>query len=373
MKEKKITVMLCSPPPGRSGGISRWSSHVLNYYKNIDKAKNVKLLFFPMGRSAFVGYMGITKRFFYGIVDYVKLLIRYKKRIDIEKPDLVHIVSSASISLLKDIFMLKIAQRLKIKTLVHYRFGRIPSLCEKKNWEYKLLVKVIQLANRIIVIDQKSYDCLLNEGFTTIELLPNPLSPAVEKQISDFRDLKREENKILFVGQVLKTKGIFELLEACKKIKGIKVKVLGYVNEEMKMKIHKFIGSTNVDWLEISGNQPYDVVLKEMITAGVFVLPTYTEGFPNVILESMACACPIVTTPVGAIPEMLDINGLKSLGICVNVKDVKNLRIAINRMLQDRKFAIECGNNARKRVIEEYSMNIIWQKMENIWESVWLD
>ena len=44
---------------------------------------------------------------------------------------------------------------------------------------------------------------------------------------------------------------------------------------------------------------------KDYAQADLFVFPSYSEGFPNVILESMAAGCAIVTTNVGAIPQML--------------------------------------------------------------------
>jgi glycosyltransferase involved in cell wall biosynthesis len=58
----------------------------------------------------------------------------------------------------------------------------------------------------------------------------------------------------------------------------------------------------------------------------IFVLPTYTEGFPNVILECMASGCPIITTPVGAIPDMLQFGSTQACGACVDVKDVQGLK-----------------------------------------------
>ena len=107
-----------------------------------------------------------------------------------------------------------------------------------------------------------------------------------------------------------------------------------------------------------------------MLKCGIFVLPTYTEGFPNVILESMACACPIVTTNVGAIPEMLDVKHGDYCGKCISPQEVKPLQEAINYMLNNRIYAETCGTNAQKRVNDCYSMATIWKQMENIWMNV---
>ena len=107
-----------------------------------------------------------------------------------------------------------------------------------------------------------------------------------------------------------------------------------------------------------------------MMSAGVFVLPTYTEGFPNVIIESMACGCPIVTTDVGAIPEMLDIEHGFSYGICVKPKDVEGLKNAVEKMLNDRDYALQCGKNAQLRVQEQYAMSVVWNQLTSIWTSL---
>jgi len=366
-KEDKTKVLLCSPPPGSSGGISRWTEHILSYYDKHEN-KHLDVTFFPMPRKHFVAYVSTLKRVFLGIDDYLTIYKSYKQVVKNEKPDISHIVSSGSLGLFKDILLLKASNRNDIQTIVHFRFGRIPELCVKQNWEYKLLCNVLRLANRVIVIDKQSFDALKNKGFTNIDLLPNPLAPSVTQFVEENGNtIKKEERKIVFVGQVLKTKGVFELLEACKTIPNIKLKMLGYVNDEMENELLGSLDADNNSWVEICGNQDYNIVLNEMLSASVFVLPTYTEGFPNVILESMACGCPIVTTKVGAIPEMLDIENGFNHGITVNPKDVDALRDAILKMLNHREYALECGANAQRRVNELYSMPKVLEQLEAIW------
>ena len=97
-------------------------------------------------------------------------------------------------------------------------------------------------------------------------------------------------------------------------------------------------------------------------------MPTYTEGFPNALLESMACGCPIIASAVGAIPEMLEDENGKHFGVLIEPKNVEALKTAILRMLSDTQFKEECGINAQKRVFERYNINNVANQLINIWK-----
>jgi glycosyltransferase involved in cell wall biosynthesis len=68
-----------------------------------------------------------------------------------------------------------------------------------------------------------------------------------------------------------------------------------------------------------------------MQAADLFVLPTYTEGFPNVILEAMAAGKAIISTRVGAIPEMLAVDENESCGLVIAPRDAGALVAALRR------------------------------------------
>ena len=367
-KNKKTKVLLCSPHKGTVGGISRWTSHILNYYDSLSTKLNFELYHFYIPGKAVYNNTSLMKRFLIGIETYIPFLNGLKKKFSSHSYDIAHFTSSASISLIKDIYSVKLAKKYGVKSIVHFRFGRIPELFTKRNWETKLLIKVIEGSNKIIVIDKLSYETLLMEGFKNIELLPNPLSPYVNKIIKDNHDIKKEKRSILFAGHVLKTKGVFELVKACKEISNIKLKMIGYVNDENRKLLLETAGVNN-EWLEIVGEKDYESIIKEMLSCEIFVLPTYTEGFPNVILESMACGCTIIASGVGAIPEMLNINSDEPCGICVEPKNIEQLKLSILELLDNEELANKYNNNSKKRVNECYSMPVVWGKIESIWKS----
>ena len=111
-----------------------------------------------------------------------------------------------------------------------------------------------------------------------------------------------------------------------------------------------------------------DITVNGLEAVDAFLMTSFTEGSPQVVKEAMACGCPIVTTDVGAIPEMLDINNGANYGICVKPKQVSELRDAIKVMLENKEYASSCGEKARLRVQNLYSMPIVWNKLCSIWK-----
>lgn len=362
-------ILLCSPL-NVQGGITQWTKHIQNYYNSIAES-SVFLDFFAMDRSGYIPEkISFLKRAVWGIRDYFGLARKLLHKVkDNNGYRIVHLASSASVSLVKDLYIIRRLKRLGVKTVIHFHFGRIPQLFKSQNWEWKLITRVISLATSVIVIDKSSYDTLLKAGFTNVFLLPNPLSPIVESLIEENSYVKRVDNKILFAGHVIKTKGVFELIAACIDIPDIELKLIGKVLPEIEHELKK-LWETAKGRLIITNNIPFEDVIKEMLSCSLFVLPTYTEGFPNVILESMACSCPIVTTPVGAIPEMLAIGSDKECGICVAPQEVEPLKIAILKLLDNKKQTEVYASNAHKRVVEQYSMTVVWNELNEIWIKV---
>lgn len=363
-----MNVLFATPYNNNPGGINQWAKHIINFYNSINS--NIELDILPMsdpkGSDRSISHSKID-RLQYGIRTYLRVIKNLKFVSKQKKYDVLHIASSASISLIKDIWMANIAKRSGIKSVLHFHFGRIPELAEQKNWEWKLLKRAINAVNKCVVIDNKSYTTLLKHGFNNIALLPNPLAPNVEQIIKQNQDYKRDNNTILFVGHCVPTKGIYELGEACNKLKNIKLKLIGPIHNGIKAEL--ISKTNNAEWLEIKGACDFEYVITEMLQCSIFVLPTYTEGFPNVIIESMACGCAIITTPVGAIPEMLDINGEAPCGICIAPRDVEQLRVAIEELISDDDKKRVIGQRAKKRVAEQYSINNIWKQLVNIWEN----
>lgn len=359
-----MKVLLATPYGAAIGGIARWSQHMVEYYKEKGH-KDCEMDILPMGRMSFTQINSPLKRIFYGVRDYYSFLAKEKEMMKAKKYDVFHLVSSASLSLFKDLVMLRAAKRRGVRTIVHFRFGRIPELSAKKNWEWKMIRKVVSLSDTTIVLDKSSYDTLSNAGFRNIVLLPNPIAPRVTKLIEKIGEKERKERTILFAGHGVRSKGVYELIEACKQIPEIKLRMIGNIASDVKSNLEALAG--NAEWLHIAGEYTYEKTIEEMLSCDVFVLPTYTEGFPNVILESMACGCVIVTTPVGAIPEMLEEESGKKYGILVAPQDAIELKAGIERVLSNKQLKEECRTNVQQRVNERYNIDIIWNNMVSIW------
>ena len=369
--QKRIMVLLCSPR-GRDGGIGMWTENVLNFYDSIASNTNIniKWAYSTCKKHEVLSDTPILSRIRFGLLTYLPFIQLLRKELSQHNWDVVHFSSSASISLLKDIISIYFAHKNKTKAVIHFHFGRIPEIFENGGWEKFLIRLVISKADAVIVLDKKSYNVLVSKGYENAHLLPNPLSDEVNKLILANHEIVRKEREVLFVGHLVKGKGVYELVEACSRIPDIHLTMVGSGSESTIKQLKDIAGKDNNEWLTFAGKLPSEKVIEAMLGCSIFVLPSYTEGFPNVIIESMACACPIIATDVGAIPEILDFGSCENLGVCVNPRQVQELRDAIVYLLNDKVVALQCGIRAKHKVHEMYTISRVWKQVASIWISV---
>ncbi|MDP5132082.1 MAG: glycosyltransferase, partial [Paraglaciecola sp.] len=115
-----------------------------------------------------------------------------------------------------------------------------------------------------------------------------------------------EPKSLIFIGNLIKTKGIFELLQAVKLLNDpdITLNIVGGGPELNALHDRATaLGITNQ--LTFHGRLAHEKVSELLHQCKLLVLPSYSEGVPNVIMESLACGIPVVATCVGGIPEVI--------------------------------------------------------------------
>lgn len=365
-----MKILFCSPcdsdPAIIVGGINVWARTILGYYNTIKSDVVVEPISFDR-RCDVKRDTGLIRRLYYAMKEYPTPIQEAKKALKRKDYDMVHIVTSASLSLIKDLVLIRFAHKYGARAVVHFHFGRTPELLKSDGWESKLIKRVLKKVDASIAMDKKSFDALNDAGYKNVYYLPNPITDSIiEKAEKDGKQIRRFPGKILYVGQVLPTKGVFELVEACKSIEGIQLHIVGKAQEAIIENLKNIIGEYG-DRILIRGAMDRDSVFKELLSSELFILPSYSEGFPNVVLEAMACHCPIIATNVGAIPEMLNVEG-EACGICIKPKDVDSIKMAIRLVLGNKDQAAVFADRAFERVKDQYSVSVIWKQLVDVWK-----
>lgn len=367
-----IKILLVSPyDASHVGGIGTWTKLVLDYTED---RTDVSIFFLntasPWKQKAL--HHSIT-RVISGVLDSALILIKLFYNILKVKPEVIHYTSSASYALIKDLCAAYMAKACHIPFVIHWRFGRIPDLCVRKNREYSYLLKVINKSSASIVIDNYSYSYITKEPIVKpVFCIPNPISKKVQ-EVAIQNNVKklfeeREKGTVLFVGHVIPTKGIYELINACLHINNVhQLYIVGPIfDEEVKHDLLFLAKEKGENWLNFIGEIKREDVLKYYRTCALFCLPSYTEGFPNVVLEAMANGIPIVASNVGAIPEMLEAN----CGRLIPPRDIEPLQTAISSVMNNPNAALLMAENACQKVLQKYTIETIYKEYYEIWESV---
>jgi glycosyltransferase involved in cell wall biosynthesis len=159
---------------------------------------------------------------------------------------------------------------------------------------------------------------------------------------------------MLFVGNLKKEKGVYELLEAFAEIRRnvphIVLKICGQGIERFGME--KRIEELRIsDCVSLIGAVEPAEMHKWMQASDLFVLPTYHEGMPNVVMEAMACGLPVISTTVGGLPEAV---GSSGGALLIEPKNIEQLTGTMAGLAGDRARRERMSSAARQTAEQKF-------------------
>jgi glycosyltransferase involved in cell wall biosynthesis len=159
---------------------------------------------------------------------------------------------------------------------------------------------------------------------------------------------------ILNVASPLVRKGWLDLLDAIAEIKKKRSDfklVAGYAGPG-DIDLPKEIKARNLDEVVIDYGEVMPSDLSRLYNSvDIFCLPSHWEGLPTVVMESMACGLPVISTPVCGIPEIV---GEGLTGTLVPPKQPNELAQALLKLMDDEALRITYGHNAREFIVNKW-------------------
>lgn len=188
------------------------------------------------------------------------------------------------------------------------------------------------------------------------------------------QDKDSELVTIVYSGIMEAFKGCMLLLEAFYQLvqngyKNIRLVMLG--DGPQFKKAGQYVKKRGLqDYVTLTGNVGIEAVVGYLRSADIFCHPSVKENGGTSILEAMACAIPVVTADYGG--PAISVND--DCGIKIKpykyeryLKDIKN---ALAYLVENRDVRIEMGQNARKRVISEFSYESLDNRIKRLYDGL---
>ncbi len=267
-----------------------------------------------------------------------------------KEADLLHIHVSDRGSAFRKAILTLIALGFRKPVVMHAHgaefetfYSQLPAVI--KQW----LSWVFSKCDRFIVLSTfwKNY-YIENLGLKAeqVIVLPNPVK--IPSQVP--HRINSHKINFVFLGRIGSRKGAFDLIKAFATLpveQKTRSKLI-LAGDGEGAKARKLVESLNqidyitvLDWVD---SEQRDALLAQ---ADIFVLPSYNEGLPMALLEAMSWGLPVITTPVGGIPELVTHS---ENGLLVNPGDIQQLSSAMQSLIESEKLRLSLGSAARESI-----------------------
>ena len=258
------------------------------------------------------------------------------------------------------------------KMVFHLRGKGISKQISKSKWRLRLYKWVLEDVHIIQHSPLLFYDIERIVIKNKVFFVPNGIPLVKHEEIE--RPYRSQVN-ILFLSNMIVSKGPIVLLEACKILldEGHSNFKCHFVGDWWKDKCRELFYRRLGDDKRLAqvvvyhgpkyGEEKYRI-LEE---SDILCFPTYHEAFGNVIIEAMQFSLPVISTYEGSIPETI-INGVT--GYLVPQGDSRGLARKIKTLIENKNLRISMGKAGRRRFLEHYTIEVFETNMKKVLEAV---
>lgn len=363
--KKKILFILHTPPPVHG------SSVVGKYIKDSDIInKSFDCCYINLGTSTSIdeiGKGGLVK-----VYRYLSILLQVYKRLLRIKPDVCYLaITAKGPAFYKDALLALLVKFFDVKLVFHFHNKGVST--RQFKWIDNLIYKRVFKNAEVILLSKYLYsDIQKYVPMAQVHFCPNGIP---ENESSSQFQVPIKNNhpvQILFLSNLLKSKGVFVLLEACRILKNKNhdfyctfVGGIGDISENQLISaIHEFKLDNNVSYV---GKKFGAEKEKHFANADIFAFPTYNETFGLVNLEAMQFFLPIVSTLEGGIPDVVE-DGIT--GFLVPQKNIEAFASALETLIKNPTLCMEMGAAGHAKYEREFTLEIFENRMKDILESV---
>lgn len=341
-------------PLSGNGGIASWTKKYLATFPD-EEFKIYPVSCSPKPRT---GKEGMLKRSFSGIVALNKILKEIKSTMQEHNIDILHTTTSGSLGSYRDIRVAKLCKKYGIKTILHCRYGCITEDIKSKGLIGFLLRKSMSLYDQIWVLDSRSYNTLKNIPSLASKVFLTPNSIEVNES---YDNTPKDYKRIAFIGNLIPTKGLYELVEACTRV-AVRLDVIGPGADDVVAKVKELAGEKLDRSIFVHGKLTNPEAVEFLHNVDVLALPTYYpwEAFPISIIEAMSLSKMVISCPRAAITDMLtDLDG-NLCGKLVSPKSSDAIVEAIEWLQNNKVSADEMCKKAYEKVYTCYRKEVVY-------------